>query len=413
MPPSIYNFNVAQQWALRSRASKYSSTIWLEYAFKAPNGSFGDLLWCRRLKISHDPNNLLWSQSAESYGQKLLCSQGWRPGQGLGARKAKHFNSSAIPRLSISCKDDTLGLGASLKNQDPVNTRTGLDAFQGLLGRLNGKSDAELKKDVQKNEDRKLAMWAQRRWGGVTFVPGGMLDLGNGYKKSDEKLKREPEPQATSRNQNDVLESNDRGGHKAEKKKKKKKKKQKEKRQKSEANSAAVEAATASTFPFPSLKEAEPHAVPPGLTLSTEKTLSNKKQKRERLSSPAHDNPRATTPRKQEEDSNIASSSQALSQTLTVAKTGAVLARTGRHVIRGRNIEAKKLAFSDTKTLDQVTYSWLALLCILTRLLDFHGQELNIDIDDLIHILNDKGTVHSKENASSMFKGWIVQTYQS
>jgi hypothetical protein len=251
-------------------------------------------------------------------------------------------------------------------------------------------------------------MWAQRRWGGVTFVPGGMLDQGDGYKKSDEKLERDPKPQATSRNQNDVLESNDKGGHKAEKKKK-----QKEKRRKSEANSAVVEAAPASAFPFPSLKETGPQAVPPGLTLSTEKTLSNKKQKRERLSLSTDDNPRATMPRKQEEGSNIASSSQALTQTLSVAKTGAVLARTGRHVIRGRNIEAKKLAFSDTKMLDQVPHPWLALLCILTKLLDFHGQKLNIDIDDLIHNLNNKGTIHSKEKASSMFKGLIVQTYQS
>src|SRR6266516_62456 len=128
MPPTIHNFNVAQQWALQSRASKYSSTIWFGYTFETPNGSFGDSLWYRRLKISHDPNNLVWSQSAESYGQKLLSSQGWKPGQGLGARNAKHFNSSSISRLAISCKDDTLGLGASLKSRDPVYTRIGLDA---------------------------------------------------------------------------------------------------------------------------------------------------------------------------------------------------------------------------------------------------------------------------------------------
>src|SRR5437764_5084978 len=135
MPRRIHNFNVAQQWALQSRASKYSPITWLEYAFKALNGSFGDLLGFRRLKISHDPNNLVWSQSAQSYGQKLLCSQGWKPGQGLGARNPKHFNSSAIPRLSISCKDDTLGPGASLKNQNPANPRTGLVAFQELSAR--------------------------------------------------------------------------------------------------------------------------------------------------------------------------------------------------------------------------------------------------------------------------------------
>jgi Pin2-interacting protein X1 len=280
-----------------------------------------------------------------------------------------------------------------LKSQDPVHTRTGLDAFQGLLGRLNGKSDAELKNDVQKNEDRKLAMWAQGRWGGVIFVPGGKLVQGDGYKKSEEESKEELEPPAASRNRNDGLEVNDMVEHKAEKKKRKQ-----EKRRKSEAESGTVEATASSAIPCPGLKEPEPHAEPTKSNFSTEKRSSKEKRKmkRERPSSSVDGNTRASTAGKEKGDSDIATS-EGLSQTLTVAKTSAALPRTGRHVVRGRNIEAKKMAFSDAKMLDQVIYSWLALPCILTGLLDFHDQELNPDTNYVVHFpTRSQGTVHGK-----------------
>jgi hypothetical protein len=248
---------------------------------------------------------------------------------------------------------------------------------------LNGKSDAELQKDVQKNEERKLAMWAQGRWGGVMFVPGGTLVQGDGYKKTEEESKEKLEPQAASGNPGDVLGLNDRVDRKAEKKKWKE-----EKRRKREVKSGAVEAVAAIAIPCPGLEEAEPQGGPPESNLSAEKTSSKekRKKKRERPSSSANDNTGAATAGKEEEDSAIATSSQDLSQTLTVAKTIAAIPRTGRHVIRGRNIEAKKMAFSDTKMLDQVPYSWLALLHILTEVSDFYGQELNPHTDDVIHI---------------------------
>lgn len=208
-----------------------------------------------------------------------------------------------------------------------------------------------LKKDVQKNEGRKLAMWAQGRWGGVAFVPGGKLVQGDGYKKSEEESKEELESQVASRNRNDVLEVNDMVERKAEKKKRKE-----EKRRKSEAVSGTVEATASSAIPCPSLKEPEPHAEPTKSNFSTEK----RKMKRERPSTSVDGNTRASTTGGDKGESDIASS-EGLSQTLTVAKTSAVLPRTGRHVIRGRNIEAKKMAFSDAKMLDQVIYSWLAL----------------------------------------------------
>ena len=52
---------------------------------------------------------------------------------------------------------------------------TGLDAFQGLLGRLNGKSEVDLEKEQKVRDDLKATMYAERKWGGLRFISGGFL----------------------------------------------------------------------------------------------------------------------------------------------------------------------------------------------------------------------------------------------
>lgn len=71
-------------------------------------------------------------------------------------------------------KDDTLGLGARPK-RDLLDGPTGLDAFKGLLGRLNGKSDTQLEAEQQKRDDAKLARYAATKWQTVRFISGGLL----------------------------------------------------------------------------------------------------------------------------------------------------------------------------------------------------------------------------------------------
>ncbi|KAK5075968.1 telomerase inhibitor [Lithohypha guttulata] len=105
-----------------------------------------------------------------------MQSSGWKPGTALGASSIPipaHETSAAKVRIAV--KDDMLGLGASLKSKNVEHQRTGLDAFQGLLGRLNAKSEEEVKEAEKKTENKKLATFAQGRWGGMVFVPGGLL----------------------------------------------------------------------------------------------------------------------------------------------------------------------------------------------------------------------------------------------
>ncbi|KAL6229881.1 hypothetical protein BDW75DRAFT_84598 [Aspergillus navahoensis] len=131
----------------------------------------------KKTKISHDPNNTNWSRSTSGFGHKILSSQGWTPGSFLGARNAAHadmFTAASASHIRVIVKDDTLGLGARSK-RDFLDEPTGLDAFKGLLGRLNGKSDAELQADQRKRDDVKLARYAATKWQAVRFISGGLL----------------------------------------------------------------------------------------------------------------------------------------------------------------------------------------------------------------------------------------------
>ncbi|KAI5287818.1 telomerase inhibitor, partial [Ascosphaera acerosa] len=88
-----------------------------------------------------------------------MSRQGWAPGETLGARDAAHsghFTAASHSHIRVARKEDNLGLGARARRPLEDDEPTGLDAFQAMLGRLNGKSDAELLKEQRKVEDRKL-----------------------------------------------------------------------------------------------------------------------------------------------------------------------------------------------------------------------------------------------------------------
>jgi len=130
----------------------------------------------KRTKISNDPNNTQWSKSTTSFGHKILASQGWKPGEYLGAKDAnhaEHYTKANASHIRVLLKDDNLGLGAKVGNQ---NAETfGLSQFSGLLGRLNGKSDEALKKEEDDRRDVELRLYHARKSGTMNFVSAGYL----------------------------------------------------------------------------------------------------------------------------------------------------------------------------------------------------------------------------------------------
>lgn len=126
-------------------------------------------------KWAKDPNNTFWSRNIDTFGHKILRSQGWEPGQYLGAENASHseyYGAANASHIRAVLKDDSLGLGAKRNQGDEC---TGLDALQDLLSRLNGKSEESLGEEQKKREDLKINKYLHRKLGTVTFVYGGLL----------------------------------------------------------------------------------------------------------------------------------------------------------------------------------------------------------------------------------------------
>lgn len=107
-----------------------------------------------------------------------MTQQGWQPGEYLGAKNAPHaeFHTAAnASHIRVFLKDDNLGLGAKLGSGVGPGECTGLDAFQNLLGRLNGKDEAEIEQEQKTRDDAKMALYTERKWGSIRFVKGGLL----------------------------------------------------------------------------------------------------------------------------------------------------------------------------------------------------------------------------------------------
>jgi Pin2-interacting protein X1 len=228
-------------------------------------------------------------------------------------------------------KGDTLGLGA----QSPFNLAdeqsTGLDAFQDLLGRLSGKSGTEPEKEQQQPDDRKLATSVESRWKTMRFVRGGLL--------LHEKIETLAEVKS-----NGTYGRND-GLHGEEIQKSEKRRKE----------GTSRRDAQMTCKPLKSNKQysaGDSGGVEPGEDLAFKK--SRKKSKMKNRKAREVENSEAEKTRK------VTNMTIAIPRKITEknAYKGRVREQrpTGRHIIRGRHIQQKKLALVDTKSLNEVTF---------------------------------------------------------
>ena len=317
----------------------------------------------KRLKIAHDPRNLSWSSSAStsSVGHRLMTSQGWSEGQSLGARTPSTGTSTpttanddatrlAMSRVGVLFKDDTLGLGAKLKSKDVEGQKTGLDAFQGLLGRLNSKTEEDLERHERREGEKKLEGYARGRWGGMMFVPGGVLVQGEGFKSVQEGIEeRRKEMERRKQGETGEKAGDAEGGtqdpaagdqavdEKAERRRRK------EERRKRKGERRARKAVKVLRKEQDDSKSDERPA------------KSAKRSKSTSVSAPDE-----VTSSSDGEDSNTSRS--AVAQPKQDQKPSVTMTETirkevpgnARRIIRARNIEAKRKAFSDTKGLDAI-----------------------------------------------------------
>ncbi|CCU74497.1 G-patch RNA maturation protein [Blumeria hordei DH14] len=166
----------------------------------------------KKLKLSHDPNNTRWINNTDSFGHKILTSQGWKQGEYLGARNAPHaeFHSAAnSSHIRVIIKDDNLGLGAKVGTGVGHGECTGLDAFKNLLSRLNGKDKDEIDNEQRSRDNIRKAIYMEKKWGSLRFVSAGFL-VGD---KIEDSINKESKPslQTSERDNKESLKTGENG----------------------------------------------------------------------------------------------------------------------------------------------------------------------------------------------------------
>ncbi|KAK2682899.1 hypothetical protein RAB80_000845 [Fusarium oxysporum f. sp. vasinfectum] len=317
-----------------------------------------------RRKINKDPNNTKWTKDTNTFGQKILRAQGWQPGQFLGAQDAPHSELHTAANASyirVVLKDDMKGLGFSKSKEDEV---TGLDVFQDLLSRLNGKTDDAIEEDQQARLAVKTHHFVEQRYGAMKFVYGGLL-VGDEMKEVEEK---KADQQTESNSDEDVVMESAPAPKESKKERKSKKRKatddedeeesssretdlKSKKRRKEERKDISDDENVEERSKKRKSKSKDKSRSPEG---SDEEKVKDKKSKKDK---------KDKKKRKKEEqasESTSTSVTQNSTPTASVPGTGATTPsgtstpRGSRNFVRSRFIAQKRQAVLDTKALNQI-----------------------------------------------------------
>ena len=177
-----------------------------------------------------DPRNTAWSNDTSRFGHQFLEKFGWKPGMGLGLSPM----NSNTSHIKVSIKDDNVGLGAKLKRKDKKDEFdngecAGLDVFQRILGRLNGK-ESKISEELDTQRKQQII---DGKWG-IHFVKGEVLASTGDPKthklrnySNAKKRKREGDDSEDEDDDDKEDKESDKKKHKKHKKHKKDKKKDK------------------------------------------------------------------------------------------------------------------------------------------------------------------------------------------
>ena len=174
-----------------------------------------------------DPRNTAWSNDTSRFGHQFLEKFGWKPGMGLGLSPM----NSNTSHIKVSIKDDNVGLGAKLKRKDKKDEFdngecAGLDVFQRILGRLNGK-ESKISEELDTQRKQKII---DGKWG-IHFVKGEVLastwDPKTHKLRNYSNAKKRKREGDDSEDEDDDDKESDKKKHKKHKKHKKDKKKDK------------------------------------------------------------------------------------------------------------------------------------------------------------------------------------------
>jgi len=343
-----------------------------------------------------------------------MTSQGWQPGEYLGAKNAAHaeFHTAAnASHIRVSIKDDNLGLGAKIGSGVGHGECTGLDAFTNLLGRLNGKDEEELEREQKSREDLKRAIYTERKWGSIRFVPGGFLvsdkiqhlidfeaerirklAAGSSDDSSDSSSSEsdsevpviEEKPQKSKKRKIEVLEAEPEVVAIKIKKSKKKRKSEALAKDAEEVTAALEEIKLSKKKSKDRKLKQEPVQSEDDIELQKpkkeKKSKKDRKEKKEKATSDVEMTEKELKRKKKskrdkgkdkvtDEEVESSGSSQSITKESTPSTPLAVDSSgrstpmmQGRHAVRARNIAQKRLAHMDVASLNQVSFSPIYLV---------------------------------------------------
>lgn len=168
-----------------------------------------------------DPRNTNWSNDTNRFGHQYMEKMGWKPGKGLGL-----VQHAMTTHVKVTIKEDNVGLGSKLarkqkKDEFDSGECAGLDVFQRILGRLNGKED-QINSELERQRKDNII---NGKWG-MHFVKGDVL-----RSTWDAEAKKLIEKQTKKRSRDDDDEQQRKA--KKDKKEKKDRRDKKEKKEKS------------------------------------------------------------------------------------------------------------------------------------------------------------------------------------
>lgn len=331
----------------------------------------------RRNKLSHDPNNTAWARDTNSFGAKIMASQGWAPGQYLGAKDAahaSHYTAANASHIRVMLKDDNMGLGMKRANN---NAETfGLSLYSGILGRLNGKTDVQLEKEQTARRDVELRLYQDRRWGSMHFVSAGFL-VGDKIEDLKSTSIKELQTRPSAADSKPASPKRKRQAEDDGESELQPSKKSKRKRSKSEPASAsdAEEEAPAKKRKSKTGGEETPQG--DEAELSDKKSKKDKKDKKKKRDDESADSGKEVSARKLEKlarkeekrrrkeekakrkeakkEAAASSSSESEPETETRSGTATPSFAGGRHAVRQRYIQQKRMASMNAQALKEVS----------------------------------------------------------
>jgi Pin2-interacting protein X1 len=182
-------------------------------------------------RFGYDPRNTKWANDTDRFGHQYLEKMGWKPGSGLG-----QVTHAVTTHVRVALKDDTVGLGAKLskkvkKDEFDSGECAGLDVFQRILGRLNGKEE-EISKELELQRKEKILNGKL----GMQFVKGDTLkstwDTEKRRLMGGKRGREDDDPVSTSSEDEKMGKKSKREKKEKKKQKKEKKERKKEKKEK-------------------------------------------------------------------------------------------------------------------------------------------------------------------------------------